>query len=137
MIIFISNDFVLFIGRLPLNKNIVTILIAISVIGIFGIPLGDPKFITEAIALESSYIALTVLSIKKIKYTLIPSIIIACIVIAGNTLSPKHVGIMLSLNPLYNAIILIVGGYILQGLLLVTNIVAYRNMKHLVIRDSN
>lgn len=120
-----------------MNKNIIAILIAISVIGIFGIPLGDPKFITEAIALESSYISLTVLSIKKIKYTLIPNIIIACVVITGNTLSPKHVGIMLSLNPLYNAIILIVGGYILQGLLLVTNIVTYRNMKHVVIRDSN
>ncbi len=121
---------------LSLHKNIVAVLIAISVIGIFGIPLGDPKFITEAIVLESSFIALVVLSIKKIRYAIIPNIVIACVVITGNTLSPKHVGIMLSLNPLYNAIILIVGGYILQGLLLVTNIVAYRNMKQVAIRNS-
>ena len=82
----------------------------------FRIPLGDPKFIVEAIG-ESSYIDLTILSVKKISYSLIPNIVIASMVITGNTLSPKYVDIMLSLNPLYNAIILIVGGYILHGCL--------------------
>jgi hypothetical protein len=119
---------------LLLQRNIVAVLIAISVIGMFGIPLGDPKFIVEALALESSYIALTILSVKKIRYSFIPNILIGSVVIIGNTLSPKHIEIMFSLNPLYNAIILIVGGYILQGLLLFTNIVAYRNMKRVIIR---
>lgn len=117
-----------------LQKNIVAVLIAISVIGIFGIPLGDPKFIVEAIVLESSYITLTILSVKKVRYSLIPNIVIACIVIFGNTLSPKHIDIMFSLKPLYNAIILIIGGYILQGLLVFTSIVAYQNMKQVVVR---
>jgi hypothetical protein len=33
---------------------------------------------------------------------------------------------MLSLNPIENAIILIVGGYILQGLLIITSIFDYK-----------
>ena len=119
-----------------LQRIIVTVLIAISVVGIFGIPLGDQKSITEAIALESSFIALTVLSIKKIRYTMIPNMVIACVVIAGNTLSPKHIEIMSTLNPFYNAIILIIGGYILQTLLLITNSIAYQSRKKVAIRDN-
>jgi len=117
-------------------KNIVAVLIAISVVGMIGIPLGDPKFIAVAIALEASYIALTILSIKKIKYALIPNMIIAGIVIAGNTFSPIHLNIMLALNPIYNAIILITGGYILQVLLIATSILTYKNMKQIAVRDS-
>ena len=116
-----------------LQKFIVSVLVAISVIGIFGIPLGDPKFITEAIALESSFVGLTILSIKRPKYALIPNVGIACLVIAGNTISAKHTEIMLSLHPLYNAIILIIGGYILQGLLLAANILAFKNRKLIVL----
>ena len=116
---------------MALQKNVIAVLIAISVTGVLGIPLGDPKFIAEGIALEISFVALTILSVKKIKYTLIPNIIIACLVISGNTVSPKHTEIMLSLNPLYNAIILIVGGYMLQGLLLATSVLAYKNKSHL------
>ena len=115
------------------QRFIVTVLIAISIIGIFGIPLGDPKFIAEDIALESAFVALAILSIKKPKYALIPNIGIACLVIVGNTISPKHTEIMLSLHPLYNAIILITGGYILQGLLLVANILAFKNRKMVVV----
>ena len=117
-------------------KNVVAVLIAISVIGMLGIPLGDPKFLAVAVALEASYIALTILSIKKVKYALIPNIMIAGIVIAGNTFSPTHVGIMLALNPIYNAITLIIGGYILQVLLIVTSILTYKSMKQVAIRDS-
>ena len=53
------------------------------------------------------------------------------IVIIGNTASPKHLEIMSSLEPLENAIVLIVGGYVLQGLLLISNMMAFRNRKHL------
>ena len=116
---------------MTLQKNVIAVLIAISVVGVLGIPFGDPKFIAEGIALELSFVALTVLSVKRIKYALIPNIIIACLVISGNTISPKHTEIMLSLNPLYNAIILIVGGYILQGLLLATSILTYKNRTRL------
>ena len=117
-----------------MTRNIVAVLIAISVVGMLGIPLGDPKFVAVAVALEASYIALTIVSIKKIRYALIPNIVIAGIVIAGNPFSPTHTDIMLSMNPLYNAIILIIGGYVLQSLLIVTSILAYKNMKQTVIR---
>lgn len=119
-----------------LQQIIVAVLISISAVGALGIPLGDPKFIAEGVALELSYIGLAILSIKKIRYSLIPNIAIACLVIVGNTLSPKHTEIMLSLTPLYNAIILIIGGYILQTLLLVTNILGLKNRKQLAIKDS-
>jgi hypothetical protein len=116
--------------------KVVPVLIAISIIGILGIPLGDPKFIAVALALEGSFIVLTVLSIKKLKYALIPNIAIACIVISGNTLSPVHINIMLSLTPIYNAIILLIGGYILQGLLVITTVADYEKIKQTRIKDT-
>ncbi|MGI0040905.1 MAG: hypothetical protein ACRD94_02955 [Nitrosopumilaceae archaeon] len=119
-----------------MQKIIVTVLICISAVGVLGIPLGDPKFIVEGIALELVYVGLTILSARKIRCALIPNIAVACLVIAGNTLSPKHTEIMLSLTPLYNAIILIVGGYILQALLLVTSLLGLKNRKQLAIKDS-
>ena len=94
------------------------ILAAISVTGIVGIPMGDPKFFIQAISLELIFISLTVLSIKKIHYTLMPNLIIGIIVVIGNTLSPQHIDIMSTFTPFGNAIILIIGGYILQGSLI-------------------
>lgn len=112
-----------------MQRTVVAVLIAISIVGMLGIPLGDLKFLAEGIGLEAAYIALTMLSIKKVKYALIPNMVMAGLVIAGNTVSPKHTSIMLSLNPLYNAIILIIGGYVLQGLLAFASLSAYRKMK--------
>jgi hypothetical protein len=112
-----------------MRRNVVAVLIAISVVGVLGIPLGDPAFLAISVGLEASYIALTILSIKKIKYVFIPNILIAGVVIAGNTVSPTHIDIMLSLDPIYNAIVLIIGGYILQGLLIATSVVTYRSIK--------
>jgi hypothetical protein len=104
-----------------IQKYLVSVLSAISIIGAFSIPLGDPKFIVQALALESSFIALAIISSKNFKYACVPNFIIAGIVIVGNTVSPKHLEIMSTLHPFYNAIVLIVGGYVLQGLLLITN----------------
>lgn len=117
-----------------MERSLVTVLVAISVVGMLGIPLGDPKFLGVAIALEASYIGLTILSLKRIRYALIPNIVIAAIVIGGNTLSPTHTDIMLALKPLWNAVILIVGGYVLQSLLILTSILAYRKLRQLVVR---
>lgn len=79
--------------------------------------------------LESSFIALAVISLKKYQYAYIPNFIIAVIVIIGNTASPKHTEIMSTFHPLYNAIVLIIGGYVLQGLLLISNALALRSYK--------
>jgi hypothetical protein len=107
------------------------VLCAISIVGAFGIPLGDPKFFMQAIGLELSFIALAIISLKNFRYAYIPNFIIAIIIIAGNTISPKHLEIMTTFHPFYNAIILIVGGYILQGLLLISNGMALREHKKL------
>jgi hypothetical protein len=104
----------------------VSILAAISIVGIIGIPMGDPKFFVQAISLESIFITLTFISIKKIRYTLIPNIIIGIIVIIGNTLSPQHIDIMSTLRPFENALILIIGGYILQIMLISSSILSIR-----------
>lgn len=93
-------------------------LILTSLVGAFGIPIGDPKFIIPAIILESIFIALSILSFKKIRHVIIPSIIISIIVIVGNTVSPQHLKIMFTLDPVGNALVLIIGGYILQGIIL-------------------
>ncbi|MGI0061182.1 MAG: hypothetical protein ACREBA_01875 [Nitrosotalea sp.] len=111
------------------KKYLVSVLVSISIVGAFGIPLGDPKFFVQAIALESSFIALAIISLKNFRYAYIPNFIIASLVIVGNTVSPKHLEIMSTLHPFYNGIVLIVGGYILQGLLLVTNGITLKQYK--------
>ncbi len=115
---------------------IVVTLISISIIGIIGIPMGDPQFLTNAIILESAFIGLTVLSFRRLQYALIPNIIIAIIVIIGNTASPKHIEIMTTLNPIENAVVLIIGGYILQGMLLLASIIALKNRKKLKLESN-
>lgn len=112
-----------------MQKVVVLVLTSISITGAFGIPLGDPKFLVEAFSLEFSFIALAVISVKNFRYTYIPNFIIASIVIVGNTVSPKHIEIMSTLHPFYNAIVLIVGGYILQGLLIIINTITYKKLK--------
>ena len=118
-----------------MQKNVVIVLAAVSVVGVLGIPLGDPKFIPQALLLEGCFVSLTVLTAKNYKRVYIPNFVIAGIVIAGNSAFYKHVEIMTTLHPLYNALVLIIGGYVLQVLLLITNYLAYRQDKHLTLSD--
>lgn len=120
------------------------VLVVIAVVGLLGIPLGDPRFLYTAIILECVYIVLAVLALKTVMgkgkkknkkgmamMVTIPSITIASIVIVANTLSTTHLRIMVSLTPLYNALILIVGGYVLQILLIISSLYEYREMMRL------
>jgi len=111
------------------QKTVVLSLVAICIVGAFGIPLGDPKFLLQAFSLEFSFLALAIVSAKNFRYAYIPNFIIAGIVIVGNTFSPKHLEIMSTFHPLYNAIVLIIGGYVLQGFLAITNTIAYKRYK--------
>jgi uncharacterized membrane protein len=112
-----------------MQKSVVLVLVAVCIIGAFGIPLGDPKFLIQAFTLEFSFIALAMISMKNFRYAYMPNFIISVIVIVGNTVSPKHIEIMSTLHPFYNAIVLIIGGYVLQGLLVITNTVTYKKYK--------
>lgn len=115
-------------------RHTFVVLVAIAVVGALGIPLGDPRFLHTSMMLEGIYIALAVLAFKAMsmrrrKLVVIPSVALASIVITANTLSTTHVNIMMSLTPLYNALILIVGGYILQALLIVSSIYEYSRVR--------
>jgi len=116
------------------QKIIVGILVSVVIMGIIGIPIGNPEFVTNAIALESIFIVLAFFSLWRLKYALVPNMIIAIVVIIGNTASPKHIEIMSTFEPIENAIVLIVGGYLLQGLLLVSNMMVFKNRKHLKLK---
>ena len=117
------------------TRRVACVLGAIVVVGILGIPLGDPRFIAQALVLEGCFIALAVLAARKYQQVYIPNFVVAGIVIAGNSAFYKHIEIMTTFHPLYNAIVLITGGYVLQVLLLVTNYLAYSEHRHLVARN--
>ena len=112
-------------------KHVSLVLVAVSVVGALGIPLGDPKFVGQALVLEGCFVALAILTLKNYKRVYVPNFIIAVVVIAGNSAFYKHIEIMTTFHPVYNAIVLIVGGYVLQALLLVTNYLAYKHHKQL------
>lgn len=98
---------------------VVYILAAISVTGAVAIPAGNPMFLERAIAIEASFIALTVLTFAGYKKQLYACIPLAGIVMAGNSLAPPHVEIMTTFSKPFNAVVLIIGGYVLQALLIV------------------
>lgn len=105
------------------------ILIFITVLGLIAIPFGNPKFIDRAIILELSFATLSVLIWKgynKVLYACIP---IAALVIIGNSLASPHVNLMMSFSKPLNAIILIIGGYVLQIALIYTSLRSIMNIR--------
>jgi hypothetical protein len=105
------------------------ILIFITVLGLIAIPFGNPKFIDRAIILELSFATLSILIWKgynKVLYACIP---IAALVIIGNSLAPPHVNLMMSFSKPLNAIILIIGGYVLQIALIYTSLRSIMNIR--------
>ena len=111
------------------GKFLTLILGSISVVGAIGIPMGDPRFFTNALILESSFITMTVLSLFRLKWIFVPSMIISLMVIIANTVSPKHMEIMTNMFPIGNAFVLIIGGYVLQIILLIFSIKFFKNRK--------
>lgn len=114
-----------------IRKFVSAVLISISIVGMIGIPMGDPRFFTNAIILESIFIVLAGISFWRFRYVLIPNMVIAIIVIIGNTISPKHIEIMTTFTPLENSLVLIIGGYILQTLLLGSSLIAFTQRKQI------
>lgn len=105
------------------------ILVFITVLGLIAIPFGNPKFIDRAIILELSFATLSVLIWKgynKVLYACIP---IAALVIIGNSLAPPHANLMMSFSKPFNAIILIIGGYVLQIALIYTSLRSIMNIR--------
>jgi hypothetical protein len=104
------------------NSHVLITLILISGIGAIAIPFGNPKFIGEAIIVELSFITLSVLVWRGYTKVLYGCIALALIVIIGNTTSPAHIHLMTTFSKPANALILIIGGYTLQGILIYTSL---------------
>ena len=112
--------------------SVVFVLAVISIVGAIAIPFGAPQFLYRAVALELSFITLVVvillgnrLIVNKVplaKIALYACIPFAIIVILGNSLASPHVEMMTTFSKPFNAIMLIIGGYVLQGALIGTTI---------------
>ena len=101
-------------------------LVSIIVVGLIGIPFGDPRFIAYAIFLELVYVSLAILVAKGFKKPLYVCILIAIIIIVGNSFVNAHINRIMTLSRPLNTMVLIVGGYLLQGLLVYTSAMALR-----------
>jgi hypothetical protein len=106
-----------------------TSIIAISII---GIPFGDPRFIPIAVLFEVGFIALIVFVVKGYTKALYVCIILAGLIIIGNSVTGSHIHRMMTLAKPINTIILIIGGYILQGLLIYASASAIVDRKRII-----
>jgi len=98
------------------------VLVSIAATGLIAIPFGNPKFIDRAIILELTFIALSVLIWKGYDKALYAFIPLATLIIIGNSLAPPHVNLMMTFSKPLNAIVLILGGYVLQGILIYSSL---------------
>ena len=101
-------------------------LVSIIVVGLIGIPFGDPRFIVYAIFLELVYVSLAILVAKGYRKPLYVCILIAIIIIVGNSFVNAHINRIMTMSRPLNTMVLIVGGYLLQGLLVYTSAMALR-----------
>lgn len=115
---------------------VAVVLATISVVGAIAIPFGDPQFLDRAIALELAFIALTVLTYRGFRKALYACIPLAVLIIAGNSLSQPHVEIMTTFSKPLNAVLLIIGGYVLQAALIGTTIYELARARRIVQKAS-
>ncbi len=101
-------------------------LVSIIVVGLIGIPFGDPRFMAYAIFIELVYVSLAILVAKGYRKPLYVCILIAIIIIVGNSFVNAHINRIMTLSRPLNTMVLIVGGYLLQGLLVYTSAMALR-----------
>ena len=107
----------------------VIILVSITVLGLIAIPFGNPEFIDRAIVLELSFATISAFIWKGYSRALYACIPIAVLVIIGNSLAPPHVNLMMTFSKPLNAMILIVGGYVLQFALIYTSLRSILKMR--------
>jgi hypothetical protein len=112
-------------------SSVFIVLAAISIVGGIAMPLGDPHLIDRAIALELLFITLAAIvlldgrlfgKVSLARLALYVCIPLAIIVMIGNSLAPPHVKIMTTFSKPFNAVVLIIGGYVLQAALVGTTI---------------
>ena len=119
------------------DRHVLITLISISALGVIAIPFGSPKFIGEAIVIELSFITLSVLIWKGYTKALYACIALALTVVVGNSTSPAHIHLMTTFSKPANALILIIGGYILQGTLIYTSLESIIRIRSKSLTQSN
>ena len=107
---------------MPSIPPVVIMLVVISIVGAIAIPFGAPQFLDRAVALELSFIMLAFLTYKGFRKALYACIPLAIIIMVGNSLASSHVEMMTTFSKPLNALMLIIGGYVLQGALIGTTI---------------
>ena len=113
------------------KNQVLIILFSIILIGLIGIPFGNPNFILNAIILELSFIILSILIAKGYgnNKPLYVCIFLALLIIIGNSLVTAHINRMMTFSKPLNTIVLIIGGYLLQGLLIYSSILTIKRRK--------
>jgi hypothetical protein len=107
------------------SENLVLIILAsIIAVGLVGIPFGDPRFIPIAVLFEFLFIGLAILVSKGYVRPLYICIILASLIIIVNSITTAHIHRMMTFVKPVNTIVLIIGGYILQGLLIYASVIA-------------
>lgn len=99
-------------------------LTSIVLVGLVGIPFGDPRFIPIAVLFEFVFIGLAILVSKGYTRPLYICIILASLIIIGNSITTAHIHRMMTLVKPVNTIVLIIGGYILQALLIYASVIS-------------
>jgi predicted membrane protein len=100
-------------------------LTCIVLVGVVGIPFGDPRFIPIAVLLELLFIGLVVLVSKGYTRPLYICVILASLIIIGNSITTAHIHrMMMTFAKPVNTIVLIIGGYVLQALLIYASVIA-------------
>ena len=107
---------------MPSIPPVVIMLVVISIVGAIAIPFGAPQFLDRAVALELSFIMLAFLTYKGFRKALYACIPLAIIIMVGNSLASSHVEMMTTFSKPLNALMLIIGGYVLQGALIGTTV---------------
>jgi hypothetical protein len=113
------------------KNQVLVILFSIILIGLVGIPFGNPNFIINAMILELTFIILAILIAKGIgnNKPLYVCIFLALLIIIGNSLVTAHINRMITFAKPINTIVLIIGGYLLQGLLIYSSILTIKRRK--------
>jgi hypothetical protein len=113
------------------KNQVLIILFSIILIGLIGIPFGNPNFIINAIILEVSFIILSILIAKGIgnNKPFCVCIFLALLIIIGNSLVTAHINRMITFSKPLNTVVLIIGGYLLQGLLIYSSILTIKRRK--------
>lgn len=115
------------------KNQVLIILFSIILIGLLGIPFGNPNFIINAMILELTFIILAILIAKGIgnNKPLYVCIFLALLIIIGNSLVTAHINRMITFSKPLNTIVLIIGGYLLQVLLIYTSILTIKRRKEI------